>query len=56
MKIPTWFEVDRKLVAGVEKLTPVEAFIHEYEPAGSDEVAFRHHLQALIDYVKGGGE
>lgn len=51
MQIPSWDEVAAKHES---TRTPLENFIHEYEPAGEvDASLFRSRLQSLMDGIAG---
>lgn len=53
IELPRWMDVRERDDAGA-KLTALERFILNHEPAGSDELAFREELAALVMEIEQG--
>lgn len=53
MKLPTFGEA-RKAVQN-KTSTPLDRFIHHWEPQGKEEESFRTMLSSLLDWVRIGG-
>lgn len=47
-KLPTWSQCDAKAASAPFKMTALEEFIHQNEPAGSDDQLWRQHLADVL--------
>ena len=49
--IPNWSQIEAKVKTGIP-ITPLESFIYETEPAGSEDKKWRQQLQKLVAFVE----